>query len=101
VASEILHWSFYCIEEIFYLEEEGGTMSFYFPMITSNIERKEYKQKVDEKLCDLYEDLKWLIHWENTFTSEMSFYGTESKTSDYTYLKNVIDKILERSNGDE
>jgi hypothetical protein len=72
-------------------------MSFYFPMISSDIERKEYKQRVDEKLCDIYEDLKWLIRWEDTFNSEISFYRDENKTSDYTYLKNVIDMILKRS----
>ncbi|SEU09261.1 hypothetical protein SAMN05443270_3077 [Lacrimispora sphenoides] len=71
-------------------------MSFYFPMISSDIERKEYKQRVDEKLEDLYEDLKWLIHWEDTFNSEVSFYRDENMVSDYTYLKNVIDKILKR-----
>ncbi|EXG86544.1 hypothetical protein K413DRAFT_3383 [Clostridium sp. ASBs410] len=72
-------------------------MSFYFPMISSDIERKEYKQRVDEKLFDIYEDLKWLIRWEDTFNSEISFYRDENKTSDYTYLKNVIDMILKRS----
>jgi len=66
-------------------------------MISSDIERKEYKQRVDEKLCDIYEDLKWLIRWEDTFNSEISFYRDENKTSDYTYLKNVIDMILKRS----
>ncbi len=73
-------------------------MTFYFPVISSDIERKGYKQKVDEKLEDLYEDLKWLVHWEDTFNSEVSFYREENKISEYTYLKNVIDMILERRN---
>lgn len=71
-------------------------MSFYFPMISSDIERAEYKKKVDEELENLYEDLKWLIHWEDTFNSEISLYNGENKISDYTYLKNVIDKLLDK-----
>ena len=71
-------------------------MSFYFPTISSNIERGKYKKKVDEKLDNLYEDLKWLINWEDTFNMETGFYGSEIDTSEYTYLKDVIDKILNK-----
>lgn len=71
-------------------------MSFYFPVTTSDIERRESKKKVDKKLEDLYDDLKWLIHWEDTFNSEITFYRDEKKISDYTYLKNVIDKLLDK-----
>lgn len=71
-------------------------MSFYFPCISSDVERKEQKEKIDKKLENLYEDLKWLIHWEDTFNSEMGSFGGETEHSDYTYLKNVIDRILSK-----
>ena len=71
-------------------------MSFYFPRISSDIERRECREKVDKKLEDLYSDLEWLIHWEDIFNSEMNFYRDENKVSDYTYLKNVIDMLLNK-----
>lgn len=71
-------------------------MFFYFPCISSDIERREQKEKVDKKIEDLYDDLRWLIRWEDTFNSEIRGFGGEAKVSDYTYLKNVIDKILNK-----
>lgn len=68
-------------------------MSFYFPCITSDIERKEYKEKVDKKLSDLYDDLGRLIFWEDRLNSEM---WQEEKISEYMYLKNVIDRLLNK-----
>lgn len=64
-------------------------MSFYFPCITSDIERKEYKEKVD----NLYDDLERLIFWEDRLNSEM---WQEEKISEYMYLKNVIDRLLNK-----
>lgn len=68
-------------------------MSFYFPCITSDIERKEYKEKVDKKLSDLYDDLERLIFWEDRLNSDM---WREEKISEYMYLKNIIDRLLNK-----
>jgi hypothetical protein len=68
-------------------------MSFYFPCISGDIERREYKEKVDDKLKDISGDLERLIFWEDRYNQEMR-YG--ERISDYTYLKNVIDMLLSK-----
>jgi hypothetical protein len=68
-------------------------MSFYFPCISGDIERREYKEKVDDKLKDISGDLERLIFWEDRYNQEMR-HG--ERISDYTYLKNVIDMLLSK-----
>lgn len=66
-------------------------MSFYFPIITSGMELKESEKVINTKLQDLYEDLEWLIHWENNYNQECR---CKEEPSNYVFLKNVIDTIL-------
>lgn len=66
-------------------------MSFYFPIVTSGMKLKESERVVNTKLQDLYNDLEWLIHWENNYNQECRY---EENPSNYVYLKNIIDTIL-------
>jgi len=51
-------WFFTIIKAVF--NRKGDKMSFYFSVVSSDIERRESKKKVDEVLEDLYDDLmRW------------------------------------------